>query len=181
MAASCFIDKDVFVATTEGTPQGGICSPALANRTLDGLEALLHERFGATRRHRERHKVHLVRYADDFIITGISKELLRDEVVFSWESSRPRSDKKCAMRGCGNDPEKSLAAVSSLGSVREDLQKIADPDLQASLVHVSAQRPRQDGGSATHVTAIETATATGLRYRILRPHAKGGLGEVFVA
>jgi RNA-directed DNA polymerase len=75
-----FIDKDVFVATTEGTPQGGICSPALANRTLDGLEALLHRRFGATRRQRQRHKVHLVRYADDFIITGTSKELLRDEV-----------------------------------------------------------------------------------------------------
>jgi RNA-directed DNA polymerase len=54
-----FIDNSVFVATTEGTPQGGICSPALANRALDGLEALLHERFGATRRQRERNKVHL--------------------------------------------------------------------------------------------------------------------------
>ncbi len=75
-----FLEKDVFVATTEGTPQGGICSPALANRTLDGLEPLLQQRFGATRRQRERHKVHLVRYADDFIITGTSKELLRDEV-----------------------------------------------------------------------------------------------------
>jgi RNA-directed DNA polymerase len=62
------------------TPQGGICSPALANRTLDGLETVLQMRFGARRRQRERHKVHLVRYADDFIITGTSKELLRDEV-----------------------------------------------------------------------------------------------------
>jgi RNA-directed DNA polymerase len=75
-----FMDKDAFFATTEGTPQGGICSPALANRTLDGLEALLHERFGATRRQRTGNKVHLVRYADDFIITGTSKDLLRDEV-----------------------------------------------------------------------------------------------------
>jgi RNA-directed DNA polymerase len=75
-----FMEKDVFFASTEGTPQGGICSPALANRTLDGLEGLLHERFGGTRRQRERHKVHLVRYADDFIITGTSKELLHDEV-----------------------------------------------------------------------------------------------------
>jgi RNA-directed DNA polymerase len=75
-----FMEKDVFVATTEGTPQGGICSPALANRTLDGLERLLAERFGATRRQRQKHKVHLVRYADDFIITGTSAELLRDEV-----------------------------------------------------------------------------------------------------
>ena len=75
-----FMEKDVFVAITEGTPQGGICSPALANRVLDGLEGLLRARFGATRRQRERHKVHLVRYADDFIITGTSKELLRVEV-----------------------------------------------------------------------------------------------------
>jgi RNA-directed DNA polymerase len=75
-----FIEKDVFVATTEGTPQGGICSPALANRALDGLEQLLKERFGGTRRTHQRNKVHLVRYADDFIITGTSKELLRDEV-----------------------------------------------------------------------------------------------------
>jgi RNA-directed DNA polymerase len=75
-----FMEKDVFVATTEGTPQGGICSPALANRALDGLEALLAERFGATRPQRHKHKVHLVRYADDFIITGTSAELLRDEV-----------------------------------------------------------------------------------------------------
>lgn len=75
-----FMEKNVFFATTEGTPQGGICSPALANRALDGLEARLHERFGATRRARQRHKVHLVRYADDFLITGTSKELLRGEV-----------------------------------------------------------------------------------------------------
>jgi RNA-directed DNA polymerase len=60
-----YLDKNVFFATTEGTPQGGIASPALANRTLDGLQALLAERFGVRRRQRERNRVHLVRYADD--------------------------------------------------------------------------------------------------------------------
>src|SRR5439155_9424050 len=75
-----YLEKDVFFASTEGTPQGGIASPALANATLDGLETLLYERFGATRRQRKRNKVHLVRYADDFIITGTSKKLLRNEV-----------------------------------------------------------------------------------------------------
>jgi RNA-directed DNA polymerase len=74
-----YLEKDAFVATAAGTPQGGIISPALANRTLDGLEAALHERFG-THGPKRRHKVHLVRYADDFIITATSKELLRDEV-----------------------------------------------------------------------------------------------------
>src|SRR5438270_1027042 len=41
----------------------------------------------------------------------------------------------------GGDPQKSLAAVSSLGSVREQLQKVADPDLQASLGCVPVTRP----------------------------------------
>jgi RNA-directed DNA polymerase len=75
-----YLEKDVFFATTEGTPQGGIASPALANATLDGLETRLAERFGASRSQRTRNKVHLVRYADDFLITGTSKELLREEV-----------------------------------------------------------------------------------------------------
>jgi RNA-directed DNA polymerase len=75
-----YLDKNVFFATMAGTPQGGIISPALANRTLDGLQAVLAQRFGATRRQRERNRVHLVRYADDFIITGTSATLLRYEV-----------------------------------------------------------------------------------------------------
>src|SRR5215510_13660667 len=75
-----YLEKDVFFATTDGTPQGGVISPALANRTLDGLESLLARRFGATRRQRERNRVHLVRYADDFVITGTSPALLRHEV-----------------------------------------------------------------------------------------------------
>jgi RNA-directed DNA polymerase len=59
---------------------GGAISPVLANRALDGLQRLLTERFGATRGRRTRCKVHLVRYADDFIITGASQVLLQYEV-----------------------------------------------------------------------------------------------------
>jgi RNA-directed DNA polymerase len=75
-----YLEKHVLFATTEGTPQGGIISPVLANQTLDGLQALLTERFGKTRRRRQQCKVHLVRYADDFIITGTSRLLLQYEV-----------------------------------------------------------------------------------------------------
>ena len=75
-----FLEKHAWFATTEGTPQGGIVSPALANWTLDGLQRLLAEHFASTPKQQRKTKVHLVRYADDFLITGTSKELLRDQV-----------------------------------------------------------------------------------------------------
>lgn len=74
-----YIDKHVFHQTEEGTPQGGPISPVLANLTLDGLEdklRTLHPGFHQSRKA----KIHLVRFADDFIITGSSKEVLEKEV-----------------------------------------------------------------------------------------------------
>ena len=79
-----------------------------------------------------------------------------------------------------NDPEKSLAAVSSLGSVRENLRRIADPDLQASLLHVSAAH-LPDDPYATRQYSVGSSTSSGTRFRILRPHTEGGLGKVSVA
>src|SRR5438876_9997269 len=66
--------------TEEGTPQGGICSPVIANMALDGLERLLASHFPKKGRPEKRAKVNLIRYADDFCITGASKELLEQEV-----------------------------------------------------------------------------------------------------
>jgi RNA-directed DNA polymerase len=75
-----FLEEHAWFATTEGPPQGGIVSPALANWTPDGLQRLLAEHFAETPRQQRKFKVHLVRYADDFLITGTSKALLRDQV-----------------------------------------------------------------------------------------------------
>jgi RNA-directed DNA polymerase len=75
-----FLEKHTWFATKEGTPQGGTISPVLANWTLDGLQRLLAEHFASTPKGQGRSKVHLVRYADDFLITGTSKDLLRDQV-----------------------------------------------------------------------------------------------------
>jgi RNA-directed DNA polymerase len=71
------------VPTEAGTPQGGIISPTLANLTLDGLEQRLSEHFPKAKWKDGkiwRPKINLVRYADDFVITVISKELLENEV-----------------------------------------------------------------------------------------------------
>jgi group II intron reverse transcriptase/maturase len=81
---SGYMEKHVLHDTTDGTPQGGIISPALANCALDGLERLLQERYPAGKRLKslggEKPCVNLVRYADDFVITSKSKELLEEEI-----------------------------------------------------------------------------------------------------
>lgn len=76
------VDMGQVKATDEGTPQGGIISPTLANMALDGLEDLLAKHFGekGSKKIRE-HKTYMVRYADDFIISGITKALLEERVI----------------------------------------------------------------------------------------------------
>lgn len=68
-------NKELF-PTDEGTPQGGIISPTLANMTLDGLQVMLAKKYRRTST--QNSKVHLVRYADDFIITGRTREALEE-------------------------------------------------------------------------------------------------------
>jgi serine/threonine-protein kinase len=86
------------------------------------------------------------------------------------------------LRQHGNDAVRSLAAVSSLGPVADDLRQITDPDLGASLIHLAVTQMRDPG--VTQPTPVPTTNApnySGGRFRIIRPHARGGLGEVFVA
>jgi RNA-directed DNA polymerase len=92
-----FMENRILFPTEAGTPQGGIISPTLANLTLDGLEPLLKEKFPATRKPSP--KVNLVRYADDFIITGATKELLENEV-------KPLVEQFLRDRGLQLSPEK---------------------------------------------------------------------------
>ena len=80
-----FIDNRHLFPTEEGTPQGGIISPVLANMTLDGLQTVINKTLNIKTdkgdgRRQNKHKVHLVRYADDFIVTGDSPELLTETV-----------------------------------------------------------------------------------------------------
>jgi len=97
-----YVEKRTLFATEEGTPQGGIISPTLANMTLDGLESLLAQHFprqGWRNGQCWSPMVNLIRYADDFIITGASKELLEEEV-------RPLVEEFLKERGLVLSPEK---------------------------------------------------------------------------
>ena len=73
LKAGC-MENALFRPTGKGTPQGGIISPTLANMALDGIESRLKQAFS------RKHKIHFIRYADDFIITGATKQGLENEV-----------------------------------------------------------------------------------------------------
>jgi RNA-directed DNA polymerase len=57
--------------TDQGTPQGGIISPILANLALDGMEKVIMQRY-------PKMKVHFVRYADDFVVTAPTMEIAEE-------------------------------------------------------------------------------------------------------
>ena len=92
-----YVYQNELFPTDAGTPQGGIISPVLANMTLDGLEAMLAEKFPRARQRGL--KMNMARYADDFIITGYSKEWLEHEV-------KPAVVEFLAERGLVLSPEK---------------------------------------------------------------------------
>jgi RNA-directed DNA polymerase len=76
-----FVFKGKLNSTNAGTPQGGVCSPLLANIGLHGLETFIkstNPRLG------------VVRYADDFIVTARDKESLENAQVQiqQWLSKR---------------------------------------------------------------------------------------------
>ena len=102
---SGYMDKHVLHETTEGTPQGGIVSPALANCALDGLERLLRERFPEGTRLKslggKSASVNFIRYADDFVITSKSKEILEGKV-------QPLVEQFLQQRGLELSPKKTV-------------------------------------------------------------------------
>lgn len=77
-----YIDGNSFHRTEEGTPQGGPISPVLCNLVLDGLEREFVATFGPkTSQKAKKAKVNLIRFADDFVVTGSSKELLEEQCI----------------------------------------------------------------------------------------------------
>jgi len=73
---SGYMEQSKYYDSEEGTPQGGIISPILANMALDGLEDIV-----IKGRNKKRQKLNVIRYADDFVITGATEEILRDEIL----------------------------------------------------------------------------------------------------
>ena len=76
-----YIDEGTLFETSAGTPQGGIISPVISNMALDGLEAAVYASVGSSKLARSKAQLNVVRYADDFVVTGASKEVLEFKVL----------------------------------------------------------------------------------------------------
>lgn len=70
-----YIEKNSLHSTFNGVPQGGIISPALLVLALSGLEKAVRAVTSP------KDRVNVVIYADDFIVTAISKEVLETKVM----------------------------------------------------------------------------------------------------
>jgi RNA-directed DNA polymerase len=102
-----YLDNHALHPTEAGTPHGGPLSPVAAKLTLTGLEALLRARFPQTHQ-TSTTKVNLVRCADDFIITGASREVVEDDV-------KPRVETCLRERGRALAAEKTVITHIAAG------------------------------------------------------------------
>ena len=84
----------------------------------------------------------------------------------------------------GDDPERSLAVLSVVPDVRNDLEVVPDLDLQASLLYLRLVANTHDGSDRSEATdSWEDSSDTDpeKRFQIVRLHDRGALGEVYVA
>ena len=77
---SGIFDKGITIFPKEGTPQGGICSPLLANIALHGMENKLKEYAATWKGNKTENKksLSLIRYADDFVIIHKNLEVIKN-------------------------------------------------------------------------------------------------------
>ncbi len=134
---------------------------------------------------------------------GLIQQPQLDDAFQAWSSdkSRPLPDHIVALGQLGaaqravvealtnlhvdthaGDVEKSLAALPAGESTRDYLARIRDPLSDGVVARLGSASTGHDvDADRTARYAVGTATSNGQRFRILRPYARGGLGEVFVA
>jgi RNA-directed DNA polymerase len=82
------IDDNQLFSTEEGTPQGGVVSPLLANIALHGMELEI-KKFARTwkgNKNNNEQSVSLIRYADDFVILHKNLDIVLKckEIIENW-------------------------------------------------------------------------------------------------
>ncbi len=119
--------------------------------------------------------------------TGSPREPMGEILVARWRAPIPRNAAPARpavekhLKRHGGDPERSLAALEVGRSTRESLASGPGRDIEKTLTCVGVSTQNDNDFDRTTTYTFGTATSLGQRFRILRPHARGGLGIVFVA
>ncbi len=105
---SGYIEKGKLFPTDSGSPQGAIISPCLANMVLDGMEGRIDTacniKYWGRKQPKRRinpHKIHFIRYADDWLVTCNDKDILEHRI-------KPAIITFLAQRGLKLSQEKTL-------------------------------------------------------------------------
>jgi RNA-directed DNA polymerase len=99
-----FVDQGALYPTTAGVLHGGIISPVISNLVLDGLAAVVQ----GSSWHRRVHNSNYVRWADDFLVTANSRQVLAEDML-------PRIAAFLAARGVRLSTEKTVITPLAQG------------------------------------------------------------------
>jgi len=160
-----FIENAVLHPTEIGVPQGGPMSPVLATLTLDGLEQKLREKYPNATVQSRRAKVHLIRWADDVIITGNSKELLAQE-------GKPLVEAFLKERGLELSREKTSITHVEAGFdfLGQHIRTYQDGKI---IIPPSAKNVKTCLGNVRHVIKGHAQATAGNMIRMLNPLIRG--------
>jgi RNA-directed DNA polymerase len=165
-----FIDNRKYFPSVNGTPQGGVISPTLANITLDGMYNALVEALDIGLRktgytYKNPHKINMVRYADDFVISGLTPDILKSKVI-------PVIDKFLSDRGLELSTEKTKITHISDGFdfLGQNIRKYPDGKVIVKPSKESFQSVKKK--IRTVIDENKTATAGWLVYK-LNPIIRG--------
>lgn len=72
-----FMENGEWYPTNFGAAQGGVISPTLAVMALSGLESKL----VSAKTKRNKQKINMIAYADDFVVTAASETIIREQII----------------------------------------------------------------------------------------------------
>jgi serine/threonine-protein kinase len=111
------------------------------------------------------------------------EEILLEQQAFNVESCQfLRGIAEQYLKLNADDAAAGLASLSSTGPVRRHLEEIGDSDLDLTLSRVDQLRSgKRSRAESARDAQLPVSQPTSERFRVLRPHAKGGLGVVSIA
>ncbi|MCL1916879.1 MAG: group II intron reverse transcriptase/maturase [Peptococcaceae bacterium] len=97
-----YIDTGKLFPTEQGTGQGSVISPVIFNMVLDGMEPEIKRLAKKIKVRDHKHpKINVIRYADDFVVTGDNREILEQEI-------KPLVEEFLSKRGLHLSEEKTI-------------------------------------------------------------------------